>query len=263
MSPDPDTKMPLALTRLPAPTLETGQLTYLERQSIDYQLALRQHDAYCEALGSCGLQVIRLEALSALADSVFVEDCAIILDELTILTSPGTLTRRDEIRQIEPEIARLRPVSRISPPATIEGGDVLQMGKTPFAGISPRTNPQGVQALQDILQPYGYSVIPVQVYGCLHLKTGCTALDEHTLLVNPGWIDLNPLRDFTLVPVPENEPWAANVLRVGETLFMSAAFPKTLELVQSLGYSPKSLDISEYLKAEGGLTCLSLIFSLT
>jgi dimethylargininase len=250
-----------ALTHLPSPELEACQLTYLDRQPINYRRARLQHRDYCEALRDCGAEVRTLSVNTSLPDSAFIEDCAVILDELAVITSMGTQARREELPGIEPEVARLRPIKRISPPATLEGGDVLQVGKRFFVGLSPRTNKQGIQAFSAIVEPLGYQVIPVTVHGCLHLKTGCTALDGETVLINPEWVDPEPFQDLRRLPVPRSEPWGANVLRINQMLLMNAAFPETLEMVRNTGYTVQPVDISEFLKAEAGLTCLNLLFS--
>ena len=249
-----------ALTHLPSPALEACQLTYLDRQPIDFKRARLQHANYCKALRDCGAEVRTLSVNTSLPDSAFIEDCAVILDELAVITSMGTQARREELAGIEPEVARLRPIKHISLPATLEGGDVLQIGKKLFVGHSPRTNKQGIQAFSAIVEPLGYQTIPVEVHGCLHLKTGCTALDDETVLLNPEWVDIEPFQEFKRISVPTSEPWGANVLRINKMLLMNAAFPETLDLVQNAGYKVRSVDISEFLKAEAGLTCLSLLF---
>jgi dimethylargininase len=251
--------VPTALTRIPAPTLGQCQLTHLQRQPIAYERALEQHHGYCETLRAAGMEVISLPEEPALPDSVFIEDCAIILDELAIITSMGTPTRHAEPQSIVPTLARWHPLASISWPATLEGGDVLRVGKTLYVGLSSRTNSAGIAALREIVRPYGYQVVAVSLHGCLHLKTACTALDQQTLLLNPTWLDPTPLRSCRLVPVPPDEPWAANVLLADGLLCMNAAFPQTLALAEQLGYAAHAIDISEFLKAEAGLTCLSLL----
>ncbi|HEX7175471.1 MAG TPA: arginine deiminase family protein [Pyrinomonadaceae bacterium] len=252
--------MIVALTREPARAMSGCELTYLERQGIDAALAAEQHRAYRETLASCGARVVALPAIEELPDSVFVEDTAIVLDELVVLTSPGNESRRGEVGLIEPEVARLRTVERVSLPATIEGGDVLRAGRRLFVGLSPRTNHAGAEALRRLASPFGYEVRAVEVRDCLHLKTGCSALDDETILVNPDWVDTDAFRDYEVVRVHAAEPWAANALRVGASVCVSAAHPRTAELIGRRGYAVRPLDISEFAKAEGGLTCLSLIF---
>lgn len=250
----------VALTREPARSMEACELTYREREPIDAAVAAGQHRAYCEALAACGAEVVTLPRIDGLPDSVFVEDTAVVLDELAVLTRPGVVSRRAEVRFIEPEVARLRPFVRVETPATLEGGDVMRAGRTLFVGLSPRTNRAGVAALRELSAPHGYEVVPVELKGCLHLKTGCAALDDETILVNAEWIDAGVFRGKRLVSVDACEPWAANVLRVGDALCVGSAFPRTASSLASLGYDLREVDCSEFAKAEGGLTCMSLIF---
>ncbi|MBC7931575.1 MAG: dimethylargininase [Rubrivivax sp.] len=251
----------VALTREPARDMSACELTHVVRQPIDVARAAEQHIGYRKALEECGARVVALPAIDGMPDSVFVEDTAIVLDELAIITSPGVESRRGEVRAIEPEIARLRPIARISPPATIEGGDVLRVGRKIYVGLSPRTNTEGVTALSALVAPHGYEVLTVDLRGCLHLKSGCTAIDDETILANPEWIDVAAFRDFNVVAVHAAEPWAANTLRVGAGLCVGAAFPRTAEMLSHRGYNVRPVDVSEFAKAEGGLTCMSLLFS--
>jgi dimethylargininase len=251
--------MALALTRCPAPSLVDCELTFLEREPIVFERALAQHAAYVAALRATGLEVLTLPPEPAYPDSVFVEDAAVVLDEVAFLTSPGAPSRAAEPEQLAPHLARHRPLARLAPPATLEGGDVLRVGRRLFVGLSPRTNAAGVEALRAVAAPLGYDVQAVPVRGCLHLKTAVTALDDHTLLANPDWVDLAPLVGFDVVPVAPGEPWAANVLPLGTTLLANAAYPQTLGGLAALGYALTPLDIGEFGKAEAGLTCLSLL----
>ncbi len=248
-----------ALTHLPSPALAECQLTYVQREAIDYERALQQHASYCDLLSRCGARVTTLCVNPTLPDSTFVEDCAIVLDELAIITSMGTAARRTELAGIALEIARWRPTAQITPPAAIEGGDVLRIGRTLYVGLSGRSNAAGIDALRSIVRPYGYRIVPVVVRGCLHLKTACAALDDDTLVLNPTWLDLEPFIGFKRLAVADGEPWGANVLRVNDTLCMNAAYPDTIAAVQRLGYEVRTVDISEFAKAEGGLTCMSLL----
>jgi dimethylargininase len=253
--------MIVALTREPARSMESCELTYREREVIDAVVAAEQHRAYCDVLRSCGAEVVTLPRIDGLPDSVFVEDTAIVLDELAVLTRPGVESRRAEVEILEPEIARLRrKVVRIEAPATLEGGDVMRAGRTLYVGLSPRTNPQGVAALGELSAPRGYEVVPVSLRGCLHLKTGCSALDDETILVNPEWIDERVFNGRRVVAVDADEPWAANVLRVGDALCVGSAFPRTAGKLAALGHGVRAVDCSEFAKAEGGLTCMSLLF---
>ena len=252
--------MTLALTRAPARDMSACELTYLGRQPIDAARAAAQHRVYRRALEDCGAQVVTLPALDELPDSVFVEDTAIVLDELAIITSPGVASRRPELRANAPEIARLRPVVEIRPPATIEGGDVLRVGRKIYVGLSPRTNRAGVAALSALVAPHGYKVRTVALRDCLHLKSGCTAIGDETILAHPDWVDVSVFRAYEVVAVQPTEPWAANTLRVGAHVCVGAAFPRTAELLAKRGYDVRVVDVSEFAKAEGGLTCMSLLF---
>ena len=249
-----------ALTHRPSPLLGECQLTFIDRTPIDLERAGAQHQAYCASLQAAGIQVQVLESSPDLPDSAFVEDCAVILDELAVLTRPGSPARQPEVERLAPFLAAVRPVVRIQSPATLEGGDVLRRGKIIYVGSSTRTNSAGIAALGEIVQPHGYRVIPVPVHGSLHLKTACTALDDETLLANPEWVDLSELKGLPILPVAEEEPWAANVLRIAGRLWAQTAFPRTLEMLLRAGYTVEVIDCSEFLKAEAGLTCLSLVY---
>ena len=252
--------MIVALTREPARALDACELTYREREPIDAAAAAAQHRGYREALEACGARVVTLPAVEELPDSVFVEDTAVVLDEVAVLTRPGVESRRGEVSLIEPEVARLRKVVRVEPPATLEGGDVLRLGRTLYVGLSPRTNAGGAEALRRLAAPHGYKVVTVEPRGCLHLKTGCSALGEGAVLVNPEWVDASVFRGLEVVAVDASEPWAANVLHVNGSVCVSAVFPRTAEMLAARGYDVRAVEVSEFAKAEGGLTCMSLLF---
>ena len=254
--------MLLAITHLPSPHLQHCELTFVESEPIDMALASIQHHAYGAMLERCGAKVITLDANLSLPDSVFVEDPIIVLDEVAILTSMGVASRREEIPAMEAFFKAYRRIERIELPARIEGGDVLRVGQTLFVGVSARTNIQGIEALKTIVEPLGYRIIPINVTGCLHLKTGVTALDEQTLLINPAWVDANAFEGFRQIAVDPTEPFGANVLKIGTTLCMNEAFPHTQALVRGLGYRVDSVNISEFVKAEAGLTCMSVLMEV-
>jgi len=254
--------MLLAITHLPSARIEHCQLTYVARTAIDYQRAVQQHGAYCQTLRECGATVRRLNGNLQMPDCAFVEDTAIVLDEIAVLASMGVASRRTETAIIQTELARYRQVHRIHPPATIEGGDVLQVGRTLLVGRSPRTNQQGIRALDCLVRRFNYRVMPVPVRGCLHLKTACTALDDQTLLVNPRWLEMKTLAGYRLVEVDEKEPWAANVARVGGYLCLAAAHSRTAQKITALGFPVKTVDLSEFAKAEAGPTCLSILLDI-
>ena len=252
--------MIVAITREPARAMDACELTYREREPIDAGRAALQHRVYCEALRACGARVVTLPRVDELPDSVFVEDTAIVLDEVAVLTRPGVESRRGEVGLIEQEVARLRPVVKVEAPATLEGGDVMRVGRRLYVGLSPRTNEEGAEALRRLAAPHGYEVLTVEPRGCLHLKSGCSALDDETVLVNPEWVDARAFRECEVVAVNAAEPFAANVLRVGDSVCVSAAFPRTAALLASRGYEVRAVDVSEFAKAEGALTCMSLLF---
>jgi dimethylargininase len=241
--------------------MQQYERTYVGDEAIDLDIALIQHEAYREALEACGADVTVLGANREMADCVFVEDTAIVLDEIAVMMSPGAESRRREPAGIEPELARYREIRRIVLPATIDGGDVVMSGKRVYVGHSPRTNADGIQALREILRPFGYAVTGVPVTGCLHLKTACSALPDGRFLVNPDWIDVSPLPRGKLLPVPAGEPWAGDVLVIGDQIIASDAFPETIALLGAQDWTVHPVSVSEYAKAEGGVTCLSLVFS--
>jgi dimethylargininase len=249
----------LALTHRPSPNLESGQRTHVARVPIDYGLAVRQHAAYCQTLRDCGATVRVLDVNRDLPDSTFIEDTAVVLDEVAVLASMGTAARRDEPARIEAELSKYRPLYRIALPGTLEGGDVLRVGHVLLVGMSVRTNATGAGSLEAIVGQHGYRVVPVPLRGCLHLKTACTALPDGTLLVNPGWVDMPSLHSFGAIRVPEDEPWAANTLPVKDTLCLAAGHDRTADLLSRRGFDVRTIELSEFAKAEGGVTCLSLL----
>lgn len=253
--------MLLAMTHLPSPKLQECELTFVQSEPISLEKATLQHAAYGAMLERCGANVMVLDENLACPDSVFVEDPIIVFDEVAVLTSMGVESRRAESASMEKVFSKYRNVERIVLPAQIEGGDVLKVGKKIFVGESPRTNREGITALEAIIKPFGYEVISVSVTGCLHLKTGVTALDDQTVLINSNWLDADAFHGFTKVEVPEDEPFGANVLKIGEILCMNEAFPESISLVKSLGYKVETVNISEFVKAEAGLTCMSVLFT--
>jgi len=251
----------IAITHVPSPKMQDYERTYVDDQPIDLDLARRQHEGYREALRACGCDVTLLDMNSEMPDCVFVEDTALVLDEIAVMMSPGAASRRRKPAGIEPEIAKFRPIARIKLPATIDGGDIVVAGRDIYVGRSPRTNDDGCHALRATLAPYGYNVTPVPVTGCLHLKTACSALPDGRFLVNASWIDASVFDPTSLVQVPDDEPWAGDVLVIGENIIVSDAFPRTMELLGGLGWRVVPVSVSEFAKAEGGVTCLSLVFA--
>lgn len=251
----------LAITRAVSREIAHCALTFIEREPIDYDLAVEQHERYCALLSECGLEVVVLPTDDRYPDCTFVEDTAVVFDEVAIITWMGTTARQGEEAAMEPALAQYRPIVKVQPPATIDGGDVLRLDRTVFVGLSPRTNVAGVDAFHRILSGHGYRVRPVQVIGCLHLKSACTAIDDETVLANPQWADIESFSDVRIIPVPDDEPRAAEVLRLGDAVCMHDGFPRTRAVVESLNVTVHTVNLSEFVKAEAGPTCLSILLS--
>lgn len=252
--------MLLALTRAVPPSIGRCELTHLARAPIDVERAAGQHREYEDALRALGCTVRRLPPEPELADSVFVEDTAVVLDEVAVLTRPGAVSRRAETASVAGALRPHRRLLSIEPPGTLEGGDVLRIGRDLYIGLSARSNPAGVRQLRDLLRPFGYTVHGVAVRGCLHLKTAVTRVAEGTVLVNPDWVDVRELGRIERIEVHPVEPFAANALPLGETLLYPAAHPRTRERLEARGLTLQTVDADELAKAEAGLTCCSLVF---
>jgi dimethylargininase len=248
-----------AITRGVSPALNRCELGYLPRQEIDIAKAVRQHRSYEECLRELGATVISLPPEPDLPDSMFVEDPAVVVAEVAILTRMGAESRRGEMESLAAVLARFRPLRRMREPATLEGGDVLRVGSTLYVGLSRRSNLPGVEQLANELLPFGYTVKAVPVQGCLHLKSACSYLGEQTLLANRAWVDPVAFDGLRIVDVPPQEPHAANVLAIGGTVLVVEAFPVTAALIERLGWKLRTIDISELMKAEAGLTCSSIL----
>jgi dimethylargininase len=250
-----------ALTRAISPRMVECELTHLERFPIDVAAARAQHAEYARALAALGCAVEEVEPAPDFPDSVFIEDTAVVFDELAVITRPGAESRRGETAAVERALAPLRPIVRIEAPATLDGGDVLVVGRRVFVGRTGRTNDEGVVQLRAALAPHGYTVEAIAVTGCLHLKTAVTAVDDRTVLLNPAWIDPRALGGLDCIEVDPAEPMGANVVRVGDALLYGASYPRTRARLEARGYRPVCVDASELAKAEGAVTCCSLVLS--
>jgi len=250
----------IAITHTPPAALEQGERSFVSRTEIDMPLALRQHAAYCGLLGELGARVIMVDVNREYPDGVFVEDTALVLDEVAVMARPGADSRRGEPAGIEPVLAAFRPVQRIEAPGTLDGGDVVVTGKRILVGASARTNADGARLLQDIVRPFGYRVDRVGLRDCLHLKSACCALPDGRLFVNPAWLETGALSDFALVESPPQEPFGADFATVGGTIIVSETNPRTAVSLLSLDFAVRSTPLSEFEKAEGGVSCLSIIF---
>lgn len=257
-------RIPTAITRKVSLSMAACELEFLERREIDGSKAEAQHHQYEVCLAELGLRVVSLPADPDFPDGVFVEDPAIVLDEIAIITRMGAEVRRKEADSLAEALSRFRPLHFIEPPATLEGGDVLRVGRTLYAGVSRRSNPEGSQQLARLIAPFGYRVVPVEVTGCLHLKSACCYLGDDAILANRGWMEPRAFgeafQDFKILDISRDEPGAANVLRIGDTLLMPSSFPRTRRLLEDAGFEVRHIDISELQKAEAAMTCSSLIF---
>ena len=251
--------MTIALTRDISPRFAECEITHIERTPIDIDLARLQHRGYVNALRKLGCDVIELPAEADLPDSVFVEDTAFILPELAVITRPGADSRKPETDSIIQALAPLIKLVRIQEPATVDGGDVLVLGNKIYVGLSTRSNREAIDQLNGLLSEYGYSVKGVALQDCLHLKSAVTRVDDTTLLINQNWVDPGCFEGFDLIEVDPSEPHAANCLPVGNSIIFPAGFPKTAAKLEERGYQVITLDVSELAKAEGAVTCCSLI----
>ncbi len=250
----------LALTRDVSPEINRCELTFIARQPIDATKAAAQHLAYRQTLAKHGLQVVNLPSPPHTPDGVFVEDPAVILDEVAIITRMGSEHRQAEVQSFAEVVKQYRTLHYLAAPGTLEGGDVLRIGKTLFIGRSSRTNQSGVDQLTAIVTPLGYTVRASDVLGCLHFKTGCSYVGQNTVLLNPAWVDSKVFEGYRLLEVSADEPFAANAILLGDTVLHATGAPKTQALLKSLGFTLELVDISELMKAEAGLTCMSQIF---
>ncbi len=251
--------MPVAITREVSDALAACELTHLARVPIDVNRARAQHRLYLSALENAGYVVEQLPAGPDMPDSVFVEDIAVVFDELAIMMRPGAMSRRLEVPAVADALERHRMLSRIEAPGTIDGGDVLVAGHRVFVGLSTRTNRDGVNQMRRLLAPHGYAVCEVAIDECLHLKSAVTRIAEGVVLLNPDWIAPDLFHEFEIVVVDPDEPYAANALRLRDRVVVPAAFPRTADRLAARGLHVTTVDASELAKAEGAVTCCSLI----
>lgn len=249
----------LAFVRELSARLQHCELSFLERVPIDRARARRQHQAYVAALKELGCEVKWLAPLENHADGVFVEDTAVITPELIVIARPGAVSRRDEVDSVAAALRGYAPLARVRDPGTLEGGDVLRIGRAFFVGRSARTNAAGVAQLRAALAPFGYRVQAVAMHGCLHLKSAATFIRPDLLLANPEWVDPEAFGVARIVTVAPPEPFGANTLTIAGVTLVSAAYPQTQSRLESAGVRTRVLDVGELHKAEAALTCMSLI----
>jgi dimethylargininase len=250
---------PLVITRDVSPRFNDCEITHIERTVINVDTACAQHHGYVDALKKLGCDILELPAEADLPDSVFVEDTAFILPHTAVITRPGADSRKPEtesiIRALSPHIKLLY----IHEPATLDGGDVLVIGKKIFIGLSTRSNNDAIHQLNELLEKHGYTVAGVQLHDCLHLKSAVTRVDDRTLLVNRNWVDTHQFENYELIDVDPSEPDAANCLPIGGSIIYSASFPKTRAKLEARGYKIVNVGVDELAKAEGAVTCCSLV----
>jgi len=251
----------IAITRELNAAIGSCELTFLRRASIDVVLAQQQHQQYQSVLSSLGCEIVVVPTEPGLADSVFIEDTAIVLDDVAVLLRPGAASRQPEVAGVETVLKQYRTLESIQPPGTLDGGDLLRVGDVIFAGLSTRSNQSGIDQLRDIVIDYGFSVKAVNTTKCLHLKSAVSEVAPGTLLINPGWIDGAAFGNYELIEVDSEEPHAANALLVGRDLMFPASFPRTMDKLVAHGINVTPVDLSELQKAEGAATCCSLILT--
>jgi dimethylargininase len=251
--------MPTAITRAVSPALALCELTHLAREPIDVARAAAQHAVYERRLESLGLRVVSLPAELHLPDCVFVEDTAVVVDELAVITRPGAASRRPETAAVGRALERLRPLASIAAPGALDGGDVLRLGRRLLVGLSGRTNRDGLDQLAALLHPHGYTIEGIPITGCLHLKSAVTQVAADAVLLNPAWVDRVAFSGWRAIEVDPGEPYAANALMLGETVIYPNAFPRTADRLAAAGARLSTLDLSELAKAEGAVTCCSII----
>jgi len=251
--------MTLAITRDVSPRFNECEITHIERTPIDLDIACTQHHAYVQALKQLGCAVLELPAEPDLPDSVFVEDTALVLPDVALLTRPGADSRKPETESIAQALTPYRELVRITAPATVDGGDILVLGKEIYVGLSTRSNQAAIDQMNKLLGSYGCHVTGVEMHDCLHLKSAVTRVDENTLLINRRWVDVENFEGFSLIDIDPSEPFAANCLPVNGAIVYPTAFPKTRRILEEKGHKVKLVQVDELAKAEGAVTCCSLL----
>jgi dimethylargininase len=249
----------IAITRLPGEGLGDCALTFVERQAIDVGRAKTEHAGYCAALEEMGVKMRVLQAEEGMPDGMFVEDAAVVLEEAAVVGRMGAESRRGEVESVAKVLGEYREVIWMKA-GRLEGGDVMRVGKRIYVGVSARTNRAGMGEFAGIVQRFGYEVVPVAVRGCLHLKTGATALDGGTVLVNKDWVEAAAFLGMRTIEVAE--AFGGNGLVVGGKVIVSASFPRTRARIENAGFGTRVVEIGEFEKMEAGVTCMSLVFGV-
>src|SRR5207253_11189091 len=248
-----------AITREVSASISNCELSFHARQPIDVAKAVAQHKAYQNCLAELGVQIVSLPAEPELPDAVFVEDAAVVVDEVAVISIMGAPSRRPEADSLAHALSPYRPITFLRESATLDGGDVLRIGRRVFAGLSQRTNSEGIAQLRAVLRAFDYEVQPIELRGGLHLKSACSFIGNDNVLINQSWIDAERFRGFQLLDIPDEEPAAANALLIKDVVIIPACFPMTRTLLEERGFRVRTIDLPELQKAEAGVTCGSLI----
>ena len=251
------------IVRRPCRAMVEGITSGLYPGKPDYELALKEHDAYIEALKQCGVDVTVLEADERYPDSCFVEDPALVTRKCAIVTNPGAASRNGEKEEIIGALKKFFPddkIEHIQDPGTLDGGDVMMVEDHFYVGRSARTNEEGIRQLTEILAKYGFTCSEVPLEKVLHLKTGVNYLENNNMLVSGEFVEKPDFAKYNKVVIPEEEAYAANCIWVNDTVIVPSGYPAVLAAVEGLGYKTLLVDTSEYRKLDGGLSCLSLRF---
>lgn len=251
----------IAIVRPVPASIGRCELTHMDRTPIDLELARTQHDDYTNTLARLGCDVVELPSLDEHPDSVFVEDPAIVLDELAIIARSGAESRRGESESVARVLADYRTCHPITAPGCVDGGDALLIGHRLFIGISSRTNEQAMEQIRSIIEPFGYQLIPVRLTDCLHLKTAATAISQDTILCNPLWADPASFDGLRTLEIDPSEPFSGNVVRVQDTLVADSAWNGTNRRLRAAGFEVEDIHLGELTKAEGSVTCSSIVFN--
>jgi dimethylargininase len=251
----------IAFTREVSASIDHCELTHLQRERIDLDLARRQHRAFETALSTLGCEIRRLPNAPDLPDAVFVQDAAVVFDEVAVIARPGAESRRPETASVAAALAEYRPLRFIEPPGTLDGGDVIPIGSDVYVGRTARTNAEAIRQLSEILRPFSYTTHAVPVTGCLHLQTAVTPVADNVLLMNRAWIDPAIFGPLEVIDVDAAETFAANALRVGDRVVYPEAFPRTRSRLEARGVRVVTVDLSELAKAEASVTCCCILVS--
>lgn len=247
-----------AITRIPSKSMING-LSSAHLGIPNYELAIIQHEDYIDALLKCGLEVITLEADESYPDATFVEDVALLTPHCAIITRPGALSRRGEIEEMKEVLkSEYEQIEEIKAPGTIEAGDIMMVGSHYYIGLSARTNEAGAQQMLAFLEKYGMTGSLVTLEKVLHLKTGLAYLENNYLVACGEFLTKPEFQSFNMIKIEEEDSYSANCIWMNDTVIIPSGYPKTKEKIASTGYHIIELDMSEFQKLDGGLSCLSL-----